>query len=193
MDEPQVIVISGSNRTGSLHRSLADLAAGGLASQQLRTTPIDLADYPLPLFDPDLLAESGPPAAAHELRAIIGDHQGIVLASPEYNGAMTPLVKNTVDWISRVDMFTFFGKCFGLMAASPGRGGGAKVLAMTDMWLTSIGALVHSETFSLPTANEHLVDGRLDEETARRLDGFCESYATWVRQKVAEAAQQAVN
>ncbi len=189
MSRPAIIVISGSTRTGSIHKQLAELVTEKLRATEVEVTLLDLSDFPMPLFDADLLHRDGPPDSAHELRAIIGDHHGLVIASPEYNGAMTPLLKNTVDWVSRVDMFTLFGKLIGLMAASPGGGGGAKVLAMTSGWLSSIGANVFAETFSAPSINEHLVDGDLDEETNARLTDFSSHFASWAVDKVAAAEQ----
>lgn len=189
MPAAKIIVISGSTRTGSIHTQLAKLAAEELSTAGVEVTLLDLGDFAMPLFDADLLHRDGPPESAHELRAIIGDHHGLLIASPEYNGAMTPLLKNTVDWVSRVDMFTLFGKLIGLMAASPGGGGGAKVLAMTSGWLASIGANVCAETFSAPSINDHLVDGHLDEETSNRLGEFSQQFATWAANEVAAAEQ----
>jgi len=189
MNAAKIIVLSGSTRTGSIHTRLAELAATALAAKGIETTLLDLGEFAMPLFDADLLHRDGPPGSAHDLRAIIGDHHGLLIASPEYNGAMTPLLKNTVDWVSRVDMFTLFGKLIGLMAASPGGGGGAKVLAMTSGWLSSIGANVFPETFSAPSINDHLVDGHLDEETGNRLEDFSARFARWATDEVAAAEQ----
>lgn len=180
MRQPIALVLSGSTRTGSIHRRLAVAATTGLTRRGVDARLVDLRDHPMPLFDADLLEESGPPAAAHELRALIGDAEAVIIASPEYNGAMTPLLKNTVDWVSRVDMFTMFGKLIGLLSASPGKGGGAKVLAMTQSWLASIGARPFEQCFSLPQANEAFVDDQLTGEASERFEAYLDELATWL-------------
>lgn len=180
MRQPIALVMSGSTRTGSIHRRLAVSVVDGLGRRGVDARLVDLRDHPMPLFDADLLEESGPPPTAHELRSLIGDAEAVIIASPEYNGAMTPLIKNTVDWVSRVDMFTMFGKLIGLLAASPGKGGGAKVLAMTETWLASIGARPFARSFSLAGAHEAFDGEHLTGDALTRFEEFLDEMATWL-------------
>jgi chromate reductase len=175
-----VLVISGSTRTGSYNQQLAGMVVEGLLRRQTAAEFVDLRNYPMQLFDPDLEASHGPPGPAHELRTMIGDAAAVVIVSPEYNGAMTPLIKNTMDWISRVDMATFLGKKVVLMAASPGRGGGAHALALTSTWLRYIGADIHPETFGLPSARHTLVEGALLDGHEQRLEQFLDGVVGWL-------------
>src|SRR6202161_1265436 len=99
---PKILVIPGSLRTGSHNARLAPLATKEWALAEAEVTRISLADYPLPLFDADLLADSGLPDAAVQLKRMVMAHQGVFITSPEYSASVTPLLKNTIDWISRV-------------------------------------------------------------------------------------------
>src|SRR5580693_4937148 len=101
MAAPKILVIPGSLRTGSHNARLAALVTKELVVAEAEVTRISLADYPLPLFDADLAAGSGLPAAAVQLKRMMMAHQGVFIISPEYSASVTPLLKNTIDWISR--------------------------------------------------------------------------------------------
>src|SRR5580658_753378 len=101
MAAPKILVIPGSLRTGSNNARLAALATKELVLAEAEVTRISLADYPLPLFDADLFADSGLPAAVVQLKRMVIAHQGVFITSPEYSASVTPLLKNTIDWISR--------------------------------------------------------------------------------------------
>ena len=89
--------LAGSTRQASFNRKLAR-AAFDLAREQGTTAElIELADYPMPLYNGDLEASEGPPENARKLRGVLRAHQGIFIASPEYNASVTPLLKNTLD------------------------------------------------------------------------------------------------
>ena len=102
MSVPKILVFAGSIRTGSFNGRLAALAAKELALAGAEVTRISLEDYPMPIYDGDDETKSGVPANARNLKAMLAAHQGVFIASPEYNASVTPLLKNTIDWISRV-------------------------------------------------------------------------------------------
>ena len=102
MSAPKILVIPGSLRAGSHNARLAALAAKELVLLDAEVTRISLEDYELPLFDADLAAASGPPAEALKLRQMLVAHRGVFITSPEYSASVTPLLKNTIDWVSRV-------------------------------------------------------------------------------------------
>jgi len=102
MPVPKILVFAGSIRTGSYNERLAALAAKELALTGAEVTRISLEDYPLPIYDGDGEAKSGVPAHARSLKRMMAEHSGVFIASPEYNASVTPLLKNTIDWISRV-------------------------------------------------------------------------------------------
>src|SRR6202171_1000174 len=98
----KILVIPGSLRTGSHNARLAAVAAYQFAQQGAEVTRISLADFPLPIYDGDLQSKSGVPKHAVNLKRMIGAHHGVLIVTPEYNSSVPPLVKNTIDWITRV-------------------------------------------------------------------------------------------
>src|SRR6266436_7788759 len=102
MSALKILVIPGSLRTGSLNARLAAVAAYELAQADAEVTRISLGDFPLPIYDGDLQAQSGVPKHAVNLKRMIGAHHGVLIVSPEYNASVPPLLKNAIDWVSRV-------------------------------------------------------------------------------------------
>lgn len=99
---PRILVFAGSTRAGAYSGRTADCAQKELALQGADVTRISLADYPLPLMDEDLEEQEGVPENAVKLARLIGMHDAVLIATPEYNGSMPPLLKNAIDWVSRV-------------------------------------------------------------------------------------------
>jgi len=134
MRSPKILVFAGSIRTGSFNARLAALAARELALLNIDVTRISLVDYPLPLYNGDLEAEQGAPYNAVQLKQLFGRHHGVFIASPEYNASITPLLKNMLDWISRVrelpepPLAAYRQRVFALGAASNGTYGGYRSL-----------------------------------------------------------------
>ena len=177
---PKILVIPGSLRTGSHNARLAALATKELALAEAEVTRISLADYPLPLFDADLAADSGLPAAAAQLKRMVMAHQGVFITSPEYSASVTPLVKNTIDWISRAaardrgepNYTAFKGRVFAIGAASSGSGGGMRsLMALRQILELGCGALVIPEQISVPRADQAFddMDNLKDEVLAAAL------------------------
>jgi len=102
MSVPKILVIPGSLRAQSYNGRLAALASKELTLADADVTRISLLDYPLPIYDADLAEKSGPPLNALRLKQLMSAHEGVFIASPEYNASITPLLKNTLDWISVV-------------------------------------------------------------------------------------------
>src|SRR4030095_4934085 len=131
----KILVIPGSLRTGSLNAKLAAAIAHELVVAGVEVTCISLSDFPLPIYDGDLQAKSGVPKHAVNLKRMIGAHHGVLIVTPEYNSSVPALVKNTIDWISRVQDThetrgqVFRGAVFAIASASGGRLGGTRALA----------------------------------------------------------------
>src|SRR5437763_12202007 len=102
MPIPKILVIPGSLRAQSYNGRLAALASKELTLADADVTRISLQDYPLPIYDADLAEKSGPPLNALRLKQLMSAHEGVFIASPEYNASITPLLKNAIDWISVV-------------------------------------------------------------------------------------------
>ncbi|GAA2854922.1 NAD(P)H-dependent FMN reductase [Aminobacter niigataensis] len=99
---PRILVFAGSTRTGAYSGRTADCAQKELALQGADVTRISLADYELPLMNEDLEEQEGVPENALKLARLIDMHDAVLIATPEYNGSMPPLLKNAIDWVSRV-------------------------------------------------------------------------------------------
>src|SRR5260221_3121598 len=131
----KILVIPGSLRTGSLNAKLAAAAAYEFVQADAEVTRISLGDFPLPIYDGDLQNKSGVPKNAVNLKRMLGAHHGVLIVTPEYNSSVPALVKNTIDWISRVQDphetrgQVFRETVFAIAAASSGRLGCSRALA----------------------------------------------------------------
>ncbi|MEB3287948.1 MAG: NAD(P)H-dependent oxidoreductase [Vampirovibrionales bacterium] len=145
---PKVLVFAGSARKASLNKKLARLAAESLQQQGVEATFIDLADFEMPIYDGDWEDTNGLPENAKKLKKLFLEHQGLLIAAPEYNSSMTPLLKNTLDWVSRTEtddepsLSAYRGKVAALVATSPGGFGGLRGLIPLRMMLENIQVMV---------------------------------------------------
>lgn len=170
MRNPKVLVCSGSSRSGSYNGRLASLAAKKLAILDAEVTHLSLRDYPLPLYDGDLEQTDGVPDNARKLHRHFQGQDGIFLACPEYNAGITPLLKNTLDWISRVKEpgDAYKGKVFAIGAASPGAFGGMRgLIGMRTILEVGLGAMVLPQMVSVvKAASAFDTHGDLTDERA---------------------------
>ena len=175
MPAPKILVLPGSTRTGSHNVRLAALAAKELTLIDVDVTRISLADYPLPLYEGDLETKAGPPENAVRLKQMIMAHHGVFIASPEYSASVTPLLKNAIDWVSRVrergdpTYAAFKGRVFAISSASPGRSGGLRsLMALRQILELGCGALMIPEQVAIPQADNAFddMDNIIDFATA---------------------------
>ena len=187
----KILVIPGSLRTGSFNARLAAVVVKELALLDVDVTLISLADYPLPIYDGDLEVKSGVPANAVNLKRMIGAHHGVFIITPEYNSSVPPLLKNAIDWVTRVrDRNETFGqvfreRAFAIGAASDGKFGGLRVLmALRQILALGCGATVIPKQIALSFADQAFdeMDRLKDSSDAEMLRGT-------LRQLI-EAAQQ---
>jgi NAD(P)H-dependent FMN reductase len=156
----KILVIPGSLRTGSLNTRLAAAAAYQFVQAGAEVTRISLADFPLPLYDGDLQSKSGVPKNAINLKRMIGAHHGVLIVTPEYNASVPPLVKNTIDWVTRVQDAhetrgqVFRGRAFAIAAASESRLGGMRALAALRLILSACHATVIPNQLALSFAGQ---------------------------------------
>jgi len=176
MPTPRILAFSGSAREASLNRKLLHIVVNGARNAGAEVTVAEMRDYPMPLYDGDLEARSGLPENTKKFRALMLQHQGLLLACPEFNSSVTPLFKNTLDWCSRPSLgekplACFTGKVAGLVAASPGALGGLRGLVHARAILSNIGVLVVPEQRTLPKAQEAFMDdGQMKDDKLR--EGF---------------------
>jgi len=187
---PRILVFAGSVRSGAISGRVADAAAAALAATGAEVTRISLADYPLPIMDEDLERERGLPDNALKLARLFASHDGVLIATPEYNGSIPPLLKNAIDWISRVSrdgsrpLRPYAGKALALCSSSNGNFAGIRAINHLRAVLVHVGCEVVAPQCSVARGEEAFdEDGRLRDPRSR------EVMAT-VAETLAERARQ---
>jgi len=160
MAAPKILIIPGSLRSGSRNAKLAAAAAAGFLQAGVDVTRISLGDFALPIYDGDLQGKSGVPKNAINIKRMIAAHQGVLLVTPEYNSSVPALVKNSIDWVSRVQDPSesrgqvFRERAFAIAAASEGRLGGTRALAALRLILSACHATVIPNQLALSFADD---------------------------------------
>jgi chromate reductase, NAD(P)H dehydrogenase (quinone) len=173
----RLLFFAGSAREGSYNKRLARLAQHIAQANGVEGVFVDLRDYAMPLYSGDLEAEQGPPVAAREFKALLGEYQGIFVASPEYNSSITPLLKNTLDWVTRVrgngesGLEVYKSRVFAISGTSPGYYGAMRsLLHLRQILEVGIGATVIPQQMALPRAGDAFADdGSLKDKAQQGL------------------------
>ncbi len=174
VNAPRILALAGSTRRESYNKRLVQIAAAATRVAGADTTLIDLADYPMPLYDGDLEGEFGIPEHAMRLKRLMLEHTGILLACPEYNGSISAVLKNAIDWTSRKaddesNLQCFKGKIVSLMSASPGRLGGLRGLVHVRAILGGMGCIVLPDQVAVMGANKAFNEnGTLQDESLQQ-------------------------
>ncbi len=190
---PRLLAFAGSLREASYNRRLIPVLADGAESAGATVTLVELRDYPLPVYDGDIEA-AGMPENVRRLQALMAAHEGLLVSTPEYNGSIPALVKNTLDWISRPmedgrsGTTLFAGKVAGIVSASPGPLGGLRSLLVLRDALAKLGLLVVPRQVAVGSAAERLPErGVLDDarlrEAVHAVGASVAGWATGVRRK----------
>lgn len=171
---PKILAFAGSTREGSYNKMLVKIAAEGARKAGAETTFLDLRDLNLPLYDGDLEAKSGLPDGAKRLKALMNDHDALLIASPEYNSSISAVLKNAIDWASRPaskdepPLQCFAGKTAALLAASPGALGGLRGLVHIRAILGNIRVIVIPDQRAVSKAHEVIdAEGRIADDATR--------------------------
>lgn len=166
----KILAFSGSTRKHSFNKMAVHVAAEGAREAGAEVQIIDLADYPMPIYNGDLEDAEGLPEAAHRLRDLFFASDALLIATPEYNGSLPPLLKNTIDWLSRKQegegpLAPYKDKTAALIAASPGGLGGVRVLNHLRQVLSNIGVLVLPQQKGVANAGQVFdSEGRITDE-----------------------------
>ncbi|MDP8267272.1 MAG: NAD(P)H-dependent oxidoreductase [Candidatus Tenebribacter davisii] len=167
----KILAFADSSRIGSYNTKLLHIAAKGAQEAGAEVTTLNLADNPLPIFNADLELESGMSENAHKLKQLFIEYDAFIIASPEYNSAITPLLKNVLDWVSRPEsideqsMVAFKGKTAIILSASPGYLGGLCGLVFLRMLLANLGVTVLPDQLTISHAAKAFNDdGSLNKE-----------------------------
>ena len=177
MTDSKLLFFSGSTRIGSLNRTLATYAHRVAIGKGHSAELIDLADYPLPIYNADLQNNEGIPENARKLKVIIGAHQGVFIASPEHNASVPALLKNVLDWLSRIrdeneqPLQLFKSRVFAISSASPSMHGGVRgLIALRQVLAVGLGALVLPDQFAVSQANKAFDDaGNAKDESVGKI------------------------
>jgi NAD(P)H-dependent FMN reductase len=171
----RLLFFAGSTRERSYNKKLARLAQHIATANGIEGVFVDLKDYPMPLYNGDLEAEQGPPQKAAEFKALLAEYQGVFIASPEYNSSVTPLLKNTIDWVTRVrakgetGLEVYKTRVFAISGASPGYYGAMRsLLNLRQILAVGIGATVIPQQLALPRANDAFEEGGSLKDTAQQ-------------------------
>jgi chromate reductase, NAD(P)H dehydrogenase (quinone) len=181
----KILVIPGSLRTGSLNAKLAAAIAHEVAQAGAEVTRISLTDFPLPIYDGDLQTKAGVPKHAVNLKRMMAAHHGVVIVTPEYNSSVPALVKNTIDWVTRVQDLheargqVFRERPFAIAAASESRLGGTRALAALRLILSACQATVIPSQLALSFASD-----AYDDMDRLKQDADAEALKALVRQLI---------
>lgn len=169
----KIIFLAGSARKDSMNKKLARHAYEVARDKGADATFIDLKDFPMPIYNGDDEAESGLPENGKKLKKLFVEHQGLFIASPEYNSSFSPLLKNSLDWISRPSeenekpLVAFAGKVAALSASAGGHYGGLRGLVPLRMMLGNIRVNVLPQQVVVPYHGKAFsTDGVLEDESS---------------------------
>jgi NAD(P)H-dependent FMN reductase len=158
-DKVKLIAFAGSTRKDSYNRRVVEIAAQGARAAGAEVQVLNLKDFNIPFYDPDIEAVEGMPPDVQKLKDLFLESDGFLIAAPEYNGSMPGLLKNAIDWVSRpatgetqTSLTAFRGKVAGIMSASPGPWGGVRGLAHLRQILSGMFVLVVAEQLAVPNA-----------------------------------------
>jgi len=173
MSQVKILVFAGSARKDSFNKKLARAAADTAEKSGASVTYADLADYPAAVYNGDDEDANGIPQSMRDFKALMQQHDGFVISTPEYNGHIPPLLCNTFDWASRTEgdekgKVAFDGKKAAIMATSPGRLGGIRVLPRLRDTLAELGVVVVPGFVTLPLAEDTFDGDTLQSEPAQR-------------------------
>ncbi|MGB8702480.1 MAG: NAD(P)H-dependent oxidoreductase [Thermosynechococcaceae cyanobacterium] len=176
-DQPNILAFAGSTRTDSYNKKLVKIAAAGAEAAGAVVTYVDLRDLPMPLYDGDLEAQSGLPDNARVFKALLRSHQGLLIASPEYNSSLPPVLKNAIDWASRPEvndppLAVLADKVAAIMSTSPGALGGLRGLVALRSLLGNIRILVIPDQVAIPKADEAF-DGSGQLRDPKQQESIC--------------------
>jgi len=186
MSVPKIVAFAGSLRAGSYNKKLLAIAVDAARAAGAEVTVVDLRELALPLFDQDIEDTSGLPEGAKRFKALLRGSDGMLIAAPEYNSAITAALKNAIDWASRAEtddepsLVAFRGKAAALLSASPGALGGLRGLATVRSILGNIGVHVLPDQVCITVAHEafdeagKLKDERKAKQVARLAQGLVE-------------------
>jgi NAD(P)H-dependent FMN reductase len=182
------LAFSGSTRKDSVNQKTAATLAAFVSAAGEEVEIINLGDFDMPIYQGDLEAESGLPEATFRLKEKLDGADALIIACPEYNGYMPPVLVNAIDWCTRsseasVDLGCFMGKPVFIAAASPGPGGGGRVAVHLKTMLSGVGAYVSPLPLTVPAAFGAFTESGefVDEGMAKRAQRMIGAYIEFAK------------
>jgi chromate reductase len=171
--KPKILAFAGSLREHSFSKRILKTAMKGAQVAGAEITFVDLRQLPMPIYSPDDHEKNGFDENALRFQGLLTEHDGLLIASPEYNGSLPAVLKNAIDWASRPsDRYerdkVFRGKFAAIMTASPGSFGGIRALAHLRGVLISVGVNVLSAEIAVPFVGDKF-DGDDEEITDEKM------------------------
>ncbi len=173
---PKIVAIAGSLRQQSFNGVLAKIAGKSAMLAGAEVQLLNLADYDIPLFNEDLEKQQTP-EGVQRLKQQIREANGLLVVSPEYNGSISGVLKNALDWVSRTEADqkpAFRDTTVALLSTSPGGLGGLRGLNHVRDIFVGMGSLVLSSQVAIPSAYQAFNEaGELtDEAVVGQVDGL---------------------
>lgn len=162
----KIIAFSGSNSSTSINQQLIHAVGGMIENNEVEI--LDLRDYEAPLFGVDLLEESGVPQSMQDLKSKMMEADGYIISTPEHNGSMPAVLKNTIDWLSKIDHKVFAEKPTVFLSTSPGPRGGISALQHLVDIMPYRGAKIVG-SYALGSFGENMIDGQLNQDKAEEI------------------------
>lgn len=182
MSRLRFLVFAGSTGSKSYNKKLAKLAASALGKMDVEATYIELNDYGMPFYDADVEREGGYPVAAAKLKKLMKEHDGLIIASPEYNGSVSAVLKNTIDWLTRsenatTDISAFDNHHALILSTAAGGFGGAMGLRHLRDLLTKLQVQVMPWQLAIPANYAAFNEGGLiDTKQQEILEQLLQKY-----------------
>ena len=180
MRHSKIAVLVGSLRKDSFNRKLAE-ALAGMAPDGVSFEPLEIGD--LPLYNQD--DDASPAASVIRLKQAIGQAQGVLFVTPEYNRSIPGVLKNAIDHASRpYGKSAWAGKPAGVLGVSVSAVG----TATAQQHLRNVLAYLDMPTLGQPEAFIHAKDGLFDADgsigpdSKQFIQGWLDAYLAWVEQ-----------
>ncbi len=175
----KILAFAGSLREHSFSKRVVKTALKGAETAGADVTYIDLRDFPMPIYNEDDHKQKGFDENALKLQKLLNEHQGLLIASPEYNGSLSGALKNAIDWTSRPsDEFkmgeVFAGKISAIMTESPGGFGGIRCLGHLRSILSILGVNVLPSEIAVSKVHE-MFDGNDEAMTDEKMKNLLEN------------------
>jgi NAD(P)H-dependent FMN reductase len=187
--KPKILAFAGSLRQHSFNKRVLKVVVKGAEKAGADVTTIDLNDFPMPIYNADHHADIGFDEHALRLQGLLVRHDGLLIATPSYNGSLSAALKNAIDWASRAnDIYQkadiYPGKVAAIISASPGSLGGIRALAHLRGVLSSVNVHVLPSEVAVPFAADRF-DGdgleMVDEQMKTTLESLGASLVAMLR------------